>query len=153
MSGDPLDLFKIKTEIKYHNIKKFRSAGVMEAEKEVMTEIISYKKSKNAEFEYYESKSSMLDMEISKLQTAIICNYLTLEGYKQQIQKQLNLEEKLLDNAKGDTELNNEEKEKVINRIQNRIEIIKSELSQEINEEDEEGENLEGIIIKIYSQE
>jgi len=67
----------------------------------------------NIEYDFFETKKNMIDMEISKIQTNIICGNLTLDDYKKQLSKQLSYEEKLLENINIDTELKEVEKNKV----------------------------------------
>ncbi len=117
----------------------------MENEKTVIDEIIEYKKSKNIEYDYYENNKNFIDMAISKMQTDIICGVLTLEAYKLQVQKQFIYEEKNLEESKIDKNLTEEEKQKIIERINKRIEILNYELMQEVEENDEQ-EKEEGNI-------
>jgi len=117
----------------------------LENEKTVIDEIIEYKKSKNIEYDYYENNKNFIDMAISKMQTDIICGVLTLEAYKLQVQKQFIYEEKNLEESKIDKNLTEEEKQKIIERINKRIEILNYELMQEVEENDEQ-EKEEGNI-------
>lgn len=137
------DLYNITKELKYHNLKKFKSAGVMENEKTVIDEIINYKKSKNMEYDYYENNKNFIDMAISKMQTDIICGVLTLEAYKLQVKKQINYEINNLEEAKSDNNLYEDEKEKIIERINKRIEILNLELMQEVDGDEDENIQVE----------
>lgn len=108
----------------------------------MIDEIIEYKKSKNLEYDYYEKNKNFIDMAISKMQTDIICGVLTLDAYKLQVKKQLVYEETNLEEAKKDKNLLESEKEKILERMNKRIEILNSELLQKV-EENEEQEELE----------
>ncbi len=140
------DLYKLENEIKYNNLKKYKSAGVMENEKIIIEEIINYKKSKNLDYDYFENNSNLIDMAISKIQTDIICNVLTIDGYKIQVKNQLEFELDNIEKAKIDIKVSDEERKIIINRIEKRIEILNIELIQEVEgyeeNEDENNENL-----------
>ena len=53
------DLHKESTEKKYHNIVKYKSAGVLEHEKTILDEIISYKKTNNFQYDFFETKKTL----------------------------------------------------------------------------------------------
>jgi hypothetical protein len=139
------DIYKEPIEKIYHNHKKMQSAGVLEEEKNVIDEIIQYKKKNKLEYDYFNFKKDLLDGEIQKIQNMIIEEILTLNGYKANITVELNYEKKLLQFLKDDKNLKEEEKRIVHERINKRIEKINEELEQQIPEEEPEGEegNLE----------
>lgn len=123
---------------------KYKSAGVMEQEKTLIDdEIIYFKKTNNLEYDFFETKKNIIDMEISKIQTNILCGNLSFTDYKKNLTKQLSYEEKLLENSEKDTDLNIEEKNKVRERIINRINILNEELKQEVDEEEKSGDEEE----------
>lgn len=130
------DLYPVNIEEIYHKYKKMFSAGVLEDEKNVMDEILAYKKSKNLEEDFYIFKKDLLDGEIQKIQNMIIQEVLTLDGYKSNLNIQMNYEKKLLEAAKSDKNLSKELLEIIEKRINKRIEIINSELQQEVPEEE-----------------
>ncbi len=119
------------------------SAGVLEDEKNILDEIIKYKKKQNLDYDFFSIKKDLLDGEIQKIQNLIIDGVLSLEAYKAKITIELTLEKQLLENLIKDKNLNNEEKKIIEKRISKRIEIINSELQQEVPEGEGEGEGEE----------
>jgi len=115
------------------------SAGVLEAEKAVMEEIIDYKKLNKIEsYEFFEIKKDLIDGQIQNIQNLIISENLTLEGYKENCKSQLNYENKLLEFLNNDKKVTEKENNIIKDRINKRIEILKSEIEQEVPEEDED---------------
>lgn len=135
---EDIDIYKVIVENKYHNLIKYKSAGVLEQEKTILDEIIEYKKSNNFEYDFFDTKKNIIDMEVSKIQTNIICGNLTFADYKKLLAKQLSHEERLIEFLSKDSDLNEEEKHKANERIKNRINILNEELKQEVDEEEEE---------------
>lgn len=117
------------------------SAGVLEDEKNVIDEIIAYKKQKSLEYDFFSIKKDLLDGEIQKIQNLIIDGALTIEAYKAKITTQLTLEKQLLENMMKDNNLNQAEKKIIEQRISKRIDIINNELQQEVPEAEEEDGN------------
>lgn len=132
------DNYKIPIEKKYHEIKKFFSAGVLEDEKAVMEEVIQYKKKHNIDYDFFTFKNDLIDGQIQNIQNQIISEVLTIEGYKANISKELNYEKKLLEALNNEKNLKAEEKAIIENRINKRISIINQELEQQAPAEEEE---------------
>jgi hypothetical protein len=115
------------------------SAGVLEAEKAVMDEIIEYKKLNKIEFyDFFELKKDLIDGQIQNIQNLIVSENLTLEGYKANCQNQLNYENKLLEFLKNDKNVSEKEINIIKERINKRIEILNIEIEQEVPEDEEE---------------
>lgn len=117
------------------------SAGVLEAEKEVIDGIIEYKNTQKIDCDFFQIKKDLIDGQIQNIQNMIISESLTLEGYKQNCSTQLNYENKLLEFLKNDKKVSEKESKIIKERINKRIEILNSELQQEVAEEEEEEEN------------
>lgn len=113
------------------------SAGVLEDEKHVMDDIISFKKQKCLDYNAFLNKNHLLDEEIQKLKNLIIDQVLSLDGYRERLRNELNLENQLLKNAQLDKSLNPDDKKIVEKRINKRIEIINNELQEEIQDAEE----------------
>lgn len=137
------DLYKERTEKIYHAREKMYCAGVLEDEKRVIDEIIEYKKKRKLDYDFFSIKKDLLDGEIQKIQNLIIDGALTLEAYKAKIASEITIEKKLLENIMNDSNLNEEEKKIIEQRISKRIEIINQEMAQEVPEG--EGEEEEQI--------
>jgi len=137
------DLYKERSEKLYHAREKMYCAGVLEDEKTVIDEIVEYKKKQNLNYDTFTIKKDLLDGEIQKIQNLIIEGALTIEAYKAKIGTQLTLEKQLLENMVNDNNLNADEKKIIEQRIKKRIDIINTELQQEVPEGDEEEESKE----------
>ena len=142
---DISDLYLIDIEKKYHLVDKILSVGVLEEEKNLMDNIIKYKKDKKIEYFEFDVKKNLIDGKIANIQTQIIDEKLSLEGYKENLTKELLYEKKLLENLDKDDDKyfnkNTKVKIKTKERINKRIEIIEMELQQEVPEENEKEEN------------
>ena len=66
------DLYSERNEQQYHERKKMLSAGVLEAEKEVIDSIIEYKKLHKIDFDFFQIKKDLIDGQIQNIQNLII---------------------------------------------------------------------------------
>ena len=131
------DIYPETAEDIYHNIGKFVSLGVLEKEKELCNEIIEYKKNKNINYKIWDTKKENIDTKVGSITSLIQEGTWNFDIYKGKIKEQNDWEEKLLQLAENDSSLNDAQKRKVKQRINERIKIIQNELNKNIDEEDE----------------
>ena len=115
-----------------------KSIGVLQDEQNTIEEIIKYKKDKGYDYDYFESKKDLVEIEIDKLQNLCVCGAMDIETYKKIISSQLKYEDQLIEYANKDKKITKAQLNKVIERINKRKEIINNELTQEVQEEEEE---------------
>ncbi len=124
----------------------------MEKEKIIIDEIIKYKISNNIKYDFFETKKTLIDIELSKIQTNIICGNLSFKDYKKLLAKHLSYEEILSDILNKDSEFKEDEKNIIKERINDRILILNEELNQEIEEEEEGGEEIDKDKVEYISE-
>jgi hypothetical protein len=135
------DIYQEKSEKLYHRVDKMSSMGVLSDELGKMDEIIAFKAKHEFDPDYFESKKDMIAVKMKEIENMISFEVLSLEEYKNNISNQLKWEEELINFANKDTKVTKEELEKILERINNRIALINSELTQEVPEEQEEEES------------
>ena len=131
------DIYPETAEDIYHNLGKFVSLGVLEKEKELCNEIIEYKKNKSIDYKIWDTKKDNIDTKIGSITSLVQEGTWNFDTYKGKIKEQNDWEEKLLQLAENDSSLNDGQKLKVKQRINERIKIIQNELNKKIDEEDE----------------
>lgn len=133
-----LDLYPEKVENFYHNPSKMKSMGVLGEELKLMDEIIEYKKNKLIDYELFENKKDLISVEMNKIENQIACEIMDIDKYKQTIRMELEWEDKFVDFAKKDTSLAPEILEVILKRVSRRKEIINEELTQQVEQEEEQ---------------
>ena len=139
------DIYSIETENKYHNLKFMKSMSTLEEEKKKCEEIIKYKQLRNKpkDVEYWQAKIKQIDMQISATNNLIEIGKLDIETYKKVIQQAISFEQGFLKQITQDKSLTLPELTEIKLRITKRIELIQSELSEEVNEDNDEPESTE----------
>lgn len=133
------DIYIQSTEEIYHNVKKMNSLGALEKEKEVCSEVIRYKKeNKYDDYDIWEGKIEIINIKATGITNLIECGAMDLDKYKQSITTQLEYEKSLLKVIENDKKLKPYEIPKLKERIQQRIDVINQELSENPEEEEEE---------------
>lgn len=139
------DIYSIETENKYHNLKFMKSMSTLEEEKKKCEQIIKYKQLRNKpkDVEYWQAKIKQIDMKISATTNLIEIGKLDIETYKKVIQQAIPFEQGFLKQITQDKSLTPSELSEIKLRITKRIELIQSELSEEVNEDPDEPESSE----------
>jgi hypothetical protein len=134
------DIYPEKAEKMYHRPDKMKSMGVLQDEVAITDEIIKCKKNKGLDYDYFESKKDLIDVEMQKIQNLCEIGAMDVNTYKKVIESQLKYEDVLLEYLSRDKELSDQQKKTVTERINKRRNIINDEMNQEIVEEPEEVE-------------
>ena len=139
------DIYSIEAENKYHNLKFMKSVSTLEEEKKKCEEIIKYKqlRNKSKDVEYWQAKIKQIDMKISATNNLIEIGKLDVDTYKKVIQQAIPFEQGFLKQITQDKSLTPSELTEIKLRITKRIELIQSELSEEVNEDPDEPESSE----------
>ena len=139
------DIYSIEAENKYHNLKFMKSMSTLEEEKKKCEEIIKYKQLRNKpkDVEYWQAKIKQIDMQISATNNLIEIGKLDIDTYKKVIQQARPFEQGFLKQITQDKSLTLPELTEIKLRITKRIELIQSELSEEVNEDNDEPESTE----------
>ena len=124
-------------ENKYHNIKKFKCISVIKEEKEVCLKIINYKNKRKGDCNCWKIKKELLDNQETFILNLIETEQLSLNEYKSMIKQTLENEHKHLQEIQKDKSLSSIEIEETKRRITNRINLINKELSEDVNEDNE----------------
>ena len=120
-----VDLYPEKQERKYHDVEKMASLRVLEEEDKICDIIIDCKKKRKEDYEYWIEKKDAIKVKISSLHN----QKSNLEMYQKSIKAQYQWESKLLVFVEKDPILNEEQKNKLKQRVNERKQIIKKELS------------------------
>ena len=131
------DVYKEIIEDKYHNIKKFKCVSVIKEEKELCLKIMNYKNKRKEDFNCWKIKKELLDNQETFMLNLIETEQLSLNDYKSMIKNTLEIEHKLLKEIVNDKSLSSIEIEETKLRITNRINLINKELSENVDENNE----------------
>ena len=138
---EKVDIYLEGTEELYHNVKKMNSLEVLEKEKEICNQIIKYKKdNKYEDYDIWEGKLDIINITATKITNLIECGAMEIDQYKKSITTQMEYEKNLLTVIEKDKKLKPYEIPKLKERIQQRIDIINTELTVNPEEEEEEEE-------------
>ena len=140
---EKIDLYPEKVENKYHTVAKMVSLGVLTKEKEICDKILEYKKSRNEDFDTWELKKESIDDKIGMVTSTIQDGIWDFEMYKKKIKEQYTWESKLLLFLEKDPSLNEQQKNILKERINNRKLIIEDELKRNPEEEEAEADGEE----------
>lgn len=135
-----VDIYSERAEQIYHRPDKIKSIGVLQEELKVVDEVILYKKEKGIDYDFFEAKKDLIDVEIQKIENLCSCGAMDIDTYKKVIETELKYENQLIDFANKDKNLSKNELDAVIKRINKRKEVIETELNQEVPEEEDEPE-------------
>ena len=133
-----IDLYPEKTEKKYHNVEKMDCLTALEKETQICDMIIDYKKKRGDDYDDWEIKKDSIKDKIDIITSKIQNGIWNFEIYKKKILEQYKLESKLLVFVEKDPNLNEEQKNKLKERVNERKQIIEKELSTNVEEEQEE---------------
>ena len=145
------DKFPPYAEIAFHKQEKMSSMGVIEKEKEIMDEAIEYKKSRNEDHKPFEKKKMFLEVLTGKIQDLVEDGKMTIDQYKVTVKNQLNyemsivkfLENDFLKDEKNSKLLSKQAYEFSCERLKQRIKILEEELTEEIEQEDDENNTIQ----------
>ena len=143
------DLYPDNIEDKYHNIEKIVSLGVLEKEKLFCFKIINYKKKVKKEFYYWENKKKNINKKVKSITSLIENKTWTFKMYKEKIKEEEEEDDKLLLLVDKEPNLNEEQKEIIKERINERKNIIEGELKQNVEEDDDDEINEDLDELKI----
>ena len=136
------DIYPEKQEEMYHKLKEMKSLTVLEEEMALCDKIILYKKKKGLDYDTWETKKGLAELQLNNTKTMIENGNIDFEEYKKIIIGELKYEKKILNFTKMDKKSKPNELKEIIRRINRRIDVIGKELTQN-PEEDMEEENPE----------
>ena len=134
-SGSSGDLYPEKVEKHYHDVGKMTSLGVLEKEKEICDQIIEYKKKSGNDYDDFDFKKQSIGDKMDMITSYIQDGLWDFEMYKKKIKEQSVWESKLLIFVEKDKSLNDAQKNKIKERVNNRKKIIEDELTRNPEEE------------------
>ena len=137
------DIYPDKQEGMYHKVKEMKSLTVLEDEIALCDKIIAFKKKKGLDYDEWETKKDLAELQLNSTKTLIENGQMDFEAYKKMIIGELQYENKILKFTEMDKKSKPYELEEIKRRIQKRIDTINKELTQNIEEENAEGENQE----------
>ena len=140
------DLYPDNIEDKYHNIEKIVSLGVLEKEKLFCFKIINYKKKVKKEFYYWENKKKNINKKVKSITSLIENKTWTFKMYKEKIKEEEEEEDKLLLLVDKEPNLNEEQKEIIKERINERKNIIEENIDLYPNTSEDIYHNLGKIV-------
>ena len=128
------DIYPSKQENMYHKLKEMKSLTVLEEEIALCDKIISYKKKRGLEYDTWESKKDLAQLQLSNTRSLIESGNMDFEAYKKLIISQLAYEKKILKFTESDKISKPHELAEIKRRIEQRINVISKELTQNIEE-------------------
>ena len=137
------DIYLEDTEEKYHNPKNIKSVSAIDDEKNMCDKIIALKKKLKLDFDYWETKKTLLNQQEEFMTSCIETGTMSVEKYKNLIKKCQDIDKQFLKEIPNDKNLQAKELKELQKRIEKRINITQSELDTEIDEEEGEGEEEE----------
>lgn len=137
------DIYLEDTEEKYHNPKNIKSVSAIDDEKNICDKIIALKKKLKLDFDYWETKKTLLNQQEEFMTSCIESGTMSVEKYKNLIKKCQDIDKQFLKEIPNDKNLQVKELKELQKRIEKRINITQSELDTEINEEEGEEEEVE----------
>ena len=137
------DIYFENTENKYHSIKCMKCLSTLDNEIKVCDEIIKFKKDNKYENEdIWESKKVLLQTNFKSMNNFVENGAIGIDEYKKIITNELKYNEQLFNIITKDKNLKEIEIPELKNRINKRIELIKGEIKQlEENQNEEEEED------------
>ena len=144
ISGDSSeDIYPEKQEEMYHKLKEMKSLTVLEEEMALCDKIISYKKKKGLDYDTWETKKGLAELQLNNTKTMIENGNIDFEEYKKIIIGELQYEKKILNFTKMDKKSKPNELKEIIRRINRRIDVIGKELTQNPQEDTGEDEPMD----------
>ena len=124
------DIYPDSIEDKYHNMEKMVSLGVLEKEELLCFKIIKYKKKIDKDYGYWEIKKKNIKNKQKSITSLIEKGTWDLNLYKSKIKEEYEDDKKLLSSAETESNLTETQKQILIERINERINILEGELNQ-----------------------
>ena len=124
------DIYPDSIEDKYHNMEKMVSLGVLEKEELLCFKIIKYKKKIDKDYGYWEIKKKNIKNKQKSITSLIEKGTWDLNLYKSKIKEEYEDDKKLLSSAETESNLTETQKQTLIERINERINILEGELNQ-----------------------
>jgi len=124
----------------YHKLKEMKSLTVLEEEIALCDKIISFKKKRGLEYDDWETKKDLAKMQLDNTKMLIESGDMDFDGYKKIIMGELAYEKKILKFTESDKISKPYELKEIKRRIEQRINVINKELTQNIEEENPETE-------------
>ena len=118
----------------YHKVKEMKSLTVLEEEIALCDKIIAFKKKRGLDYDEWENKKEMAELQLNNTKTSIESGLMDFEGYKKLILGELQYEKKILKFTEMDKKSKPNELKEIKRRIEQRIEVISKELTQNIDE-------------------
>ena len=140
VSNEDNDIYTEETEGKYHNPKNIKCMSAIEEEKNMCETIINYKKKNKLDFDYWETKITLLEQQETFTATCIESGKLSMKQYKERVEASLTFDKKLLANIAQDKSLKKCELPQLKKRLEKRIQTMEGELAEEVEEEEPEEE-------------
>ena len=134
------DIYPVKQENMYHKLKEMKSLTVLEEEIALCDKIISFKKKRGLEYDDWETKKDLAKMQLDNTKMLIESGDMDFDGYKKIIMGELAYEKKILKFTESDKISKPYELKEIKRRIEQRINVINKELTQNIEEENPETE-------------
>ena len=134
------DIYPEKQEGMYHKIKEMKSLTVLEEEIALCDKIITFKKKKGLDYDEWETKKELAEMQLENTKTMIENGSMDFEAYKKMIIGELAYEKKILKFTEMDKKSKPYELKEIIRRINQRIDVISKELTQNPDEDNGEEE-------------
>ncbi len=134
------DIYPEKQEGMYHKVKEMKSLTVLEEEIALCNKIIAFKKKKGLDYDEWETKKDMAELQLNNTKTSIENGLMDFEGYKKLILGELQYEKKILKFTEMDKKSKPNELKEIKRRIEQRIEVISKELTQNVDEDNGEAE-------------
>ena len=103
---------------------------VLEKEKELCDKIIENKKSLGVDYDDLDKKKEEIDNKIEEINLSVNGGLWDENTYKKKIEEQYQWEDKLLQLVEIDSDLNDQQKYVIKDRVNERKKIIEGELSQ-----------------------
>ena len=129
------DIYPVKQENMYHKIKEMNSLIVLEEEISLCDKIIDFKKKRGLEYDNWETKKETAKTKLSKNKTLIKSGSMDFENYKKLILAELAYEKKILSFTESDKISKPYELAEIKRRIEQRINVINKELTQNKSQE------------------
>ena len=132
-----MELFNLENEKKYFDVENTICLGVLEKEKELCDKIIAYKKEKLQEYKQWETKKNEINKKMESITSLVQNEIWNLDIYKEKLDEELKWEEENLLSIEIDINLDEKEKNLIIERIKRRKKIIETEMSRNPEEEED----------------
>ena len=128
------DIYPSKQENMYHKLKEMKSLTVLTEEIALCDKIIAFKKKRGLEYDTWETKKDLAEMQLNNTKDLIESGNIDFEAYKKLILAELAYEKKIMKFTESDKMSKPYELAEIKRRIEQRINVISKELTQNIDE-------------------